>query len=162
MNSNPKSSYYWFVLYTKPKSEKKLAQQLNADGIEAYCPVQTEVKYWSDRKKKVETPLLTSMIFVHLQDKDRNRVFQRRHAVRYLHWLGKPAKVTKEEVESLKSLVEDSQYKKHRMDLLKPGEKLDMTHLGFEQVEGTVKFVNERECWMVLEQLGYVVKFKKR
>ena len=152
----------WYVLYTRPKAEKKLAQQLNADGIEAYCPVQIEIKYWSDRKKKVEIPLLTSMIFVRLTDKDRDCVFHRRHAVRYLYWLGKPAQVTEEEVDSLKSLVEDSQYEKHKMDQLNPGEKLDMTHLGFEHIEGNVKFVNGRECWIILEQLGYVVKFKKR
>jgi transcription antitermination factor NusG len=156
--SKPKN---WYVLYTKPKAEKKLAQELKADHIEAYCPVQTEIKYWSDRKKKVETPLLTSMIFVRIQETDRDRVFQSRNAVRYLYWLGKPAKVTRKEVESLKSMVEDSQFEKHEMNQLKPGEKLDMTHLGFEQIEGTVKFVNGRECWIVLEQLGYVIKFRK-
>lgn len=152
---------HWFVLYTKPRAEKKLAEQLQEDGIEAYCPTQTEIKQWSDRKKKVETPLLPSMILVHLPDEERDKVFNSTHAVRYLYWLGKPAQVTPEEVECLRSMSQDSQFESQGLQKLKQGEKMDMTNLGFEQIEGTVKYINEKECWIVLEKLGYVVKFKK-
>lgn len=161
MNSPNQKPSHWFVLYTKPRAEKKLADQLTLDGIEAYCPTQVEIKQWSDRKKKVETPLLPSMILVHLPNEERDRVFNRTHAVRYLYWLGKPAEVTPEEVESLRSMAEDSQFESQGLKKLNPGEKLDMTALGFEQIEGTVKYVSEKECWIVLENLGYIVKFKK-
>lgn len=161
MKSPPKAQSHWFVLYTKPRSEKKLAEQLLGDGIQAYCPTRVEIKQWSDRKKKVETPLLPSMILVNIKDEERDRVFNRKHAVRYLYWLGSPAKVTTEEVESLRSMIEDSQFESQGLEKLKPGEKLDMTSLGFEHIQGTVKFVNDQECWIVLENLGYVVKFKR-
>jgi transcription antitermination factor NusG len=161
MVSPSKAQSHWFVLYTKPRSEKKLAEQLLDDGIQAYCPSKVEIKQWSDRKKKVETPLLPSMILVNIKDGERDRVFNRKHAVRYLYWLGKPARVTSEEVESLRSMIEDSQFESRGLQKLKPGEKLDMTALGFEHVQGTVKFVNAQECWIVLENLGYVVKFRK-
>lgn len=161
MKSPPKAQSHWFVLYTKPRSEKKLAEQLLGDGIQAYCPTRVEIKQWSDRKKKVETPLLPSMILVNIKDEERDRVFNRKHAVCYLYWLGSPAKVTTEEVESLRSMIEDSQFESQGLEKLKPGEKLDMTSLGFEHIQGTVKFVNDQECWIVLENLGYVVKFKR-
>lgn len=161
MKSPPKAQSHWFVLYTKPRSEKKLTEQLLGDGIQAYCPTRVEIKQWSDRKKKVETPLLPSMILVNIKDEERDRVFNRKHAVRYLYWLGSPAKVTTEEVESLRSMIEDSQFESQGLEKLKPGEKLDMTSLGFEHIQGTVKFVNDQECWIVLENLGYVVKFKR-
>lgn len=161
MISHSHSSYPWFVLYTKPRTEKKLADQLLDDGFEAYCPVKVELKQWSDRKKKVETPLLPSMILVNIPYEERDKVFHRKHAIRYLYWLGQPARVTSEEVESLRSMVEDSQFESQGLKKLKPGEKLDMTSLGFEHIEGTVKFVNAQECWIVLESLGYIVKFKK-
>ena len=154
-------TFHWYVLYTKSRAEKKLAQQLTEDGIEAYCPTKVEIKQWSDRKKKVETPLLPSMILVHIQNTKRNKVFLRENAVRYLYWLGKPAEVTSEEVESLRSMVEDSQFKSQGLEKLKPGEKLDMSALGFKNIEGTVKFVNTNECWIVLENSGFIVKFKK-
>lgn len=161
MASSPKSFPNWFVLHTKTRAEKKLANQLCNDGIEAYCPTQTVVRQWSDRKKKVEVPLLPSMILVNISEQDRQKVFQRTNALRYMHWLGKPAIVTSEEVESLRAVVEDSKFKSHGLEKLKPGEKLDMTSLGFKQIQGTVKFVNEQECWIVLEKFGYIVKFKK-
>lgn len=161
MKSSSKTQSHWFVLYTRPRAEKKLAEQLLEDGIEAYCPTQVEVKQWSDRKKKVETPILPSMILVNIKDGERDRVFNSAHAVRYLYWLGKPARVTSEEVESLRSMTEDSQFESQGLEELKPGEKLDMTALGFEHIQGTVKFVTTQECWIVLENLGYIVKFKR-
>lgn len=161
MNSTSGTPSHWYVLYTKPRAEKKLADQLKEDGIETYCPIQIQLKQWSDRKKKVETPLLPSMILVRIADEKRNQVFNRPHAVRYLYWLGKPAEVTPEEVESLRSMAEDSQFENQGLERLKPGQKLDMTALGFEQIEGTVKYVSQKECWIVLDNIGYVVKFKK-
>lgn len=161
MTASLKTQSHWFVLYTKPRAEKKLAEQLREDGIESYCPTQIKVKQWSDRKKKIEIPILPSMILVNIKDDERDKVFNRRHAVRYLYWLGQPAKVTSEEVESLRSMLEDSQFESQGLEKLKPGEKLDMTALGFEHIQGTVKFVTAQECWIVLENLGYVVKFKR-
>ena len=53
----------WYVLYTKSRQEKKVAESLQAIGIEAFCPLVTVVKQWSDRKKKVQLPLINSYIF---------------------------------------------------------------------------------------------------
>ena len=61
----------WFVLYTKPQFELKVAQSLESMGIQAYCPVFKQIKQYSDRKKKVEKPLLQSYVLVKLDDKDR-------------------------------------------------------------------------------------------
>ena len=55
---NMKGTSNWYVLYTKPKSEKKVAQRLTDMGIVAYCPLITKVVQWSDRKKKGTTPLI--------------------------------------------------------------------------------------------------------
>ena len=42
----------WYVLYTKPRSEKKVEEKLLSLGINAYCPTYSEIRFWSDRKKK--------------------------------------------------------------------------------------------------------------
>lgn len=54
----------WYAVYTKPRAEKKVFQMLSLKGIEAYLPLQTTIKQWSDRKKKVEEPLFKSYLFV--------------------------------------------------------------------------------------------------
>ena len=55
---------HWLVIYTKPRSEKKVSQRLKEMGIMIFCPTVTTVRQWSDRKKKVEVPLFNSYVFV--------------------------------------------------------------------------------------------------
>ncbi len=83
----------WFVVYTRPQQELKVAEQLSRMGITNYCPTITLVKQYSDRKKKVIKPLLPSYVMVELEEKERNRVFSCSGIVRYLFFLGKPAVV---------------------------------------------------------------------
>ncbi len=93
----------WFVIYTKPNFEIKVAEGINSIGLNAYCPVYTEIKQYSDRKKKVTKPLLKSYVLVQLTDTDRTKVFSIPGALRYVFWLGKPAEVRAEEIEILKT-----------------------------------------------------------
>ena len=44
----------WYVIYCKPNTEKRTAQKLKELDFEVYCPTQTQVRQWSDRKKKIE------------------------------------------------------------------------------------------------------------
>ena len=79
-----------------------MAEQLQAIGIDCYCPLVIKERQWSDRKKKVEVPLFNSYVFVHLEEKDRPLVFQSPGAVRYLFWLQKPAMVREDEIAIIK------------------------------------------------------------
>ncbi len=58
----------WFVVYTRPQQEIKISKHLNAMGITNYCPTITLIKQYSDRKKKVVKPILSSYIMVHIED----------------------------------------------------------------------------------------------
>ncbi|CAN0601278.1 unnamed protein product, partial [Ectocarpus sp. 12 AP-2014] len=60
----------WYVLYVKPKNEKKVAERLLSHQIEVYCPMIKEVKQWSDRKKTIEVPLFKSYVFVQIAESD--------------------------------------------------------------------------------------------
>ena len=54
-----KQTLHWYALYVKSRSEKKVLSQLEDMGLEAFLPLVTRIKQWSDRKKKVEEPLFT-------------------------------------------------------------------------------------------------------
>ncbi len=45
----------WYVLQVRPRSEKKVEQQLIDLGFEACVPIQQQVRRWSDRKKVIDT-----------------------------------------------------------------------------------------------------------
>ena len=65
----------WYVLYTKPRHEKRLAERLHSEGRIVFCPLKKTTKQWSDRKKVVEEALFPSFIFVQCQEQDRDLVF---------------------------------------------------------------------------------------
>lgn len=149
----------WYVLITKPKSERKVAEKLRQQGIEVCCPVSIEMRQWSDRKKKVEVPLLPSMVLVKLQDKQRANVFDVFGAVRYLFWLGEPATVSEAEIEVLMD-IKKGNLKVIEAGPLQPGHEIEVEGLGFQLEKGTVKYISGNQCWVILHNLGYVIKLQ--
>ncbi len=59
----------WYVLHTRPRSEKKAEEQLLSLGINAFCPLHSQIKIWSDRKKRIDKPVLPSMVLVNIDKK---------------------------------------------------------------------------------------------
>lgn len=149
----------WYVLITKPKNELKVTDRLNALGLEVYCPTRIEVRQWSDRKKKVTVPLLPSMILVNLSEKERPLVFGIPGVLRYLFWLREPAIVPAEEINVLRD-IEEKKYQVVATEKIAVGQVLDLEPFGLVAKKGTVKYVSGNQCWVVLHNLGYVVKLK--
>ena len=152
----------WYVLYTKPKSEKKVADRLTEMGILAYCPLITKISQWSDRKKKVQLPLFNSYIFVNLTDKDRNAVFDVPGVVRYLFWLGKPAVVKDKEIETIQNWLSAPETFDVVIDTWRKGDKVVLESGPFIDQEATVQEVNQNHYLLVLESLGCVLKVEKK
>ncbi|WPR71659.1 UpxY family transcription antiterminator [Flavobacterium sp. NG2] len=148
----------WYVVYTKPKWEKKVAEQLVKLGIECYCPLMVKIRQWSDRKKKVEVPLFNSYVFVRLDEADRNLVFQSVGAVRYLFWLGKPAIVRDEEINTIKKWLAKPDGFDISVLPYQIGDKIKLESGPFLDQEATIKEVNKTYCVLVLESLGCVLK----
>lgn len=150
----------WYVVYTKPKWEKKVAEQLKKIGIECYCPLITQVRQWSDRKKKIEVPLFNSYVFVQLAEVDRNLVFQSAGAVRYLFWLGKPAIVRDEEINIIKKGLDGSDTCEVSLVPFQVGDKIELDSGPFSTQTAIVQEVNNTHYILVLESLGCVLKMK--
>ncbi|MBX9888351.1 MAG: UpxY family transcription antiterminator [Flavobacteriaceae bacterium] len=150
----------WYVLYTKPKWEKKVAEQLSKNGIECYCPLVVQVRQWSDRKKKVEVPLFNSYIFVQLSEADRNVVFDSPGVVRYLFWLGKPAIVRDEEIKVIKKWLNNTVDTDISVSHYKVGDSVEIESGPFLSQKAIVQQVNSNNYILVLESLGCVLKMK--
>jgi transcription antitermination factor NusG len=150
----------WYVLYTKPKWEKKVAEQLTKSGIECYCPTIIQLRQWSDRKKKVEVPLFNSYVFVQLPDADRNIVFNSPGVVRYLFWLGKPAIVKDDEIAVIKKWLTTSVASDISVAKYKVGDSVEVDSGPFLAQKAIVQEVNSTNYILVLESLGCVLKMK--
>jgi len=95
----------WYAVYTKSRTEKKLTGRLNEKGIEAYVPLRKTLKQWSDRKKIVEEPLISSYVFVYIQNSRYNDVLNTPGAVRYVWFNGKPASIPDSQIQILRILA---------------------------------------------------------
>jgi transcription antitermination factor NusG len=58
----------WYVVYTKPRHEKKIAIGCSERGLRNYLPTVKRIHKWHDRKKLIEEPLFPSYVFVYLDD----------------------------------------------------------------------------------------------
>ncbi|HEY9183875.1 MAG TPA: UpxY family transcription antiterminator [Salegentibacter sp.] len=152
----------WYVLYTKPRSEQKVAQRLEKLGIQVYCPIITEVRKWSDRKKKVSTPLFKSYVFVKLPEKERNRVFEAPGVVRYMHWLGKPAVVRSYEIETIEKWLNNEEVDEMEIAEFSPGDKLVIRNGSLEGREAIVREVGKKQMRLVLPGMGFTVVMNTR
>lgn len=146
----------WYVLYTKPRQEKKVADTLNAIGIEAYCPLVTVVKQWSDRKKKVQVPLINSYVFVNIVEHQREAVFKVSGIVRYLFWLGKPAVVRAIEIEALKKSLEGI-VTSFEVSAIQKDTLYKIPEGPFQGFEGIVKKINATSIQLMLVDLGFFI-----
>jgi len=95
----------WYAAYTRSKSEKQAARELAKQGIGYYLPLYTTLRQWSDRKKKVEEPLIRSYIFVHITEKEYLPVLQTPGVVTIVKFGGKPVPVPDWQIENLKILM---------------------------------------------------------
>ena len=150
----------WYVVYTKPKWEKKVAQQLNKNGIECYCPLIIQERQWSDRKKKIEVPLFNSYVFVQLAEADRNLVFETTGVVRYLFWLGKPAIVRDDEINLIKKWLNTADGADVMIENYRIGEAIQVESGPFSNQKAIVQEITNTHYVLVLEAIGCVLKIK--
>jgi transcription antitermination factor NusG len=152
----------WYVVYTKPKWEKKVAERLNEIGVVAYCPIITKVSQWSDRKKIIQVPLFNSYIFVQIEDKKRNQVFDVPGAIRYLFWLGKPAEVKDSEIVTIKNWLSMPEKFEIAVDILKKGDTIVLEKGPFKNQSAVIQEVKQNQYILVLESLGCILKVNKK
>ncbi len=143
----------WYVLYTKPRYEKKVTAKLTQLGIKAYCPMLSEKHQWSDRKKVVSTPLISSCIFIQSNENERKMVFQVPGAVRYLYWLGSPAIVKNAEIEMMQLWLQ-GEVIDAKVEKLLPGDQYDVKEGPFKGKQGIVQQVNKNRLQLILTELG--------
>ena len=151
----------WFVVYTRPQQELKVAEQLSDMGITNYCPTITLIKQYSDRKKKVSKPLLSSYVMVQLEEKERNKVFSCSGIVRYLFFLGKPAVVPAFEIDLMQDHL-SGVYNDIKITTLSVGDSHTITEGPFSGISGRVVETDNSKVKLELASLGMSITLKKQ
>jgi transcriptional antiterminator RfaH len=123
---NESSEEKWYALYTRPRAEKQVYQRLTEMGIETYLPLQKTYRIWSDRKKLVEKPLLTSYIFVKTIRHNFPKVYKTNGVVKFVSFEGQPVSIPQNQIDILRLLIDSDAEIQVTSERFDPGDKVEV------------------------------------
>lgn len=97
----------WHALYVHSRAEKKVYERLVEMGFEAYLPLITKMKRWSDRMKKVEEPLFKSYLFVRSDEKRHFEVLSIPGVTRFISFERKAVVVPENQIKAVMRYCDD-------------------------------------------------------
>jgi transcription antitermination factor NusG len=93
----------WYALYTSPRHEKFVADQVKRREVNCFLPVYRSVRRWKDRKKVLELALFPGYVFVQMAPDKKLRVLDVPGAVRLVSFNGQPTPLPANEIEMLRN-----------------------------------------------------------
>ena len=151
---------HWYALYVKSRSEKKVLTQLEEQGFEAFLPLVTHVKQWSDRKKKVEEPLFKSYVFVHSSDKEHYPILNVYGVVKFVTFEHKAVVVPDNQILAIKRYIDDFQEEENNLKNteLKEGQMVRIIAGPLMGLTGRLKSVKNKKYLIVyIEAVGQYI-----
>jgi transcription antitermination factor NusG len=153
----------WFVFYTKSRHEKNVNELLLKRGFESFLPMQSVMRQWSDRKKKVVVPLFNSYIFVCVEEHRIPEVLQ----ISGISWVirhnGKPAILHAYELETIQRFVTTGL-------LIESSSEIESFQLGdqVKVLDGPLKganghltaFHNKHRFSIILSSIGQIISIE--
>ncbi len=153
---------YWHALYVKSRTEKKVLSQLEDNGFQAYLPLVTQVKKWSDRKKKVEEPLFKSYVFVYSNEKEYIPILNIYGVVRFVSFERKAVVVPENQILAIKKFVSDyekgDEYKLMNNEDLKEGQMVRIISGPCKGLTGRLETIcNKRHLIVFIDVVGQYI-----
>jgi transcription antitermination factor NusG len=152
----------WRVLYVKPRTEKKVNDLLKDNGIDTWCPMHKISKQWSDRTKIVEEPIFKSYVFVNILPEQAEKVKHTQGVLNYVYYLGKPAVVRDEEIESIKKYLKLDNAVATLVDnqSFNVNDKVKISNGVFMNKAGKVTKTGKKKVFVQIESIGTVMSIE--
>lgn len=128
----------WYALYTRPRHEKKVYDQLIEKNIESFLPLKKESRRWKDRRKTIEMPLFNGYVFINIELKDRLEALQTNGVVRMIGFGGEPAKIPDWQIEQLQQVIANADSLRPE-DYIKTGDYVEITGGPLQGIRGYLR-----------------------
>lgn len=146
----------WFVLYTKPRWEKKVGELLRQRGFEVYVPLNRVYRQWSDRKKLVHEPLFKGYVFIRIEPENLSKPLPTPGILNYVYWLKRPAVVRDRDIESIQRFLHEySDVRVEKIEPVKLSDKVEILQGPFMDQSGEVRRVSGQTVSVAIESLGF-------
>jgi len=132
-----KHSKKWIAVYTKPRHEKSVMNELIKKDFEVYLPLLKERRKWSDRKKWVEFPIFKSYLFVFINLNNFIPVLQTPGIVKVVRFGEKIATLSEKSIEHIRLMIEGG-YNPTPTDYFIKGEPVFVKEGPLKGLEGEV------------------------
>jgi transcription antitermination factor NusG len=99
-------SHRWYAVYTYPRHEKAVREQLESKSIEAFLPTFASESHWKDRRVRIQTPLFPGYVFTRIDLSERSKVFAVSGVIRMVSFNGTPAPIDDTEIQAVRLCLE--------------------------------------------------------
>lgn len=147
----------WYAVYTRPRWEKKVADNLNKRGVENYCPLNKIVKQWSDRKKMIQEPLITGYVFVNITEAELHQVRETDGVVNMVYWLRKPAVIPEREIDAIRFFLGEHTNVTLNKTPINLTDKVRVVTGPLMEHEGQVVAIKGKSVKLFLPSLGFMM-----
>jgi transcription antitermination factor NusG len=96
----------WYALYTHPRHEKVVTEQLQSKSLEAFLPTFTTESRWKDRRVRIQTPVFPGYVFTRIHLSERSKVLAVPGVARMLSYNRAPAPIDDSEIDAVKLCLE--------------------------------------------------------
>ena len=134
----------WIAVYTKPRHEKFVENELKKKGIDVYLPMLKERRKWSDRKKWVSFPLFRSYIFVKIEIKNALIILQTIGVVKLIKFNNKVAIVPEQSIHNIRLMIEGG-YNPEPTDYFIKGNPIEVKDGPLKGIVGEVINVDKKD-----------------
>jgi transcriptional antiterminator RfaH len=145
LNINLIRKQCWLVVYTRPHHEKRICKLLQEKNIEAFLPLQSTFRQWSDRKKKVTEPLFSCYLFVNITLKEYYKVLSVPGVIRFVCFEGKAATVSEKQIQTIKDLLNNNFELEEIPFTLKKGNKVRIMVGTLSGIDGELVMYNNKK-----------------
>ncbi len=146
----------WYAVYTRSRAEKRVAAELEESKIETYLPLYKTIRQWSDRRKKVNLPLIRGYLFVHIKGREYFEVLKNEGVVSFVKFLGKPTSIPEWQIQNLKILLGSGEQFEIEMTDFSEGDFVQITAGVLKGLKGKIVNLRRKKKLLIsLDALDY-------
>ncbi len=145
----------WYIVYTKPKCEKKIAVLLTKRKIENFCPLNCKELKNSRKSKLHYEPLFDSYVFVRVEESKLFSLRQVENVLNLVYWKGSPATVKDEEIEAIREFT--SYHQNIKLERINVNENWEPRNIDvpYYSIDGKILMIKNRAFCVGLPSLGF-------